>query len=92
MGDSGGLRHLVHQRMLCTALGGMAEHGNHGLGSNQCLKASCRGICDGCQLFCSRILIQTTVCKKKGSVISHILKLGIHNEETGYQFHAGSGL
>ena len=92
MCDTGSFYYFVNQCVLCTSLGGVAQHGDHGLRSDQRLEASGRSICDSSQFFGSRILVQTTVSEQEGSVLTLILEYGIHNEECGYQFNAGCSL
>ncbi len=60
-----GFHNLVDKGMLCASLGGMAQHGDDRLRSDQGLKASGRGFCDGSKLFSGGILVQSAVSEKE---------------------------
>ena len=81
--DPDSLCHLVHIRVLCASLGGVAEHGNLRLRADQHLKDLGGRLCDSRQLFGCGILVQAAVRKHEHALLTVLAVRNAHHKESG---------
>ena len=90
-GDGSSLHNLFRVVVFRGAVGGVGEHGNHGLGAHKGFPGVGGVHCDVRELFSIGLDLQTAVAEQERAVLAILAVGNHHDEEAADQLHARGG-